>query len=287
MTLTTPTFDPLGLWLSPLSSLINHSCTPNAVVVYAGATLALRSLAFIPTGTELSISYIDNTDPTSRRQSEVQNRYFFTCTCPSCKANSTEGLPDPAPDPAFETLSARAVELQNDAANKAPEEAASLLKTALSLFASHPPCRQPYPTILHTAFLNSIATQSWPRALSYAVRAYFHIDPVRYPSVWHPVRVVREWVLLRCIVQIAALVSERNASVEILGTFRIDWQVVAIGLAREVQGGVQWSHGLDNPFAGEVRAFVEGLGIKGRNVDGKVLEEVWQRLRKVANADFF
>lgn len=197
----------------------------------------------------------------------------------------TDGMPDPAPDPAFEALSVRAIELQNDASTKPPEEAAPVLKTALSLFASHPPWRQPYPTILHTAFLNSIATQSWPRALNYALRAYFHIDPVRYPFVWHPLRVVRNWVLLRCVVQIATLLGEGDASVKVLQRVRVDWQIVAMGFAREVQGGVQLSHGLDSPFAGEVKAFVEDLGFERMDFDGEVLEEVWRRLRKVADAD--
>ncbi len=85
--------------------------------------------------------------------------------------------------------------------------------------------------------------------------------------------------------QIATLLGEGDASVKVLERFGVDWQVVAMGFAREVQGGVQLSHGLDSPFAGEVEAFVEGLGFEGRDVDGEVLEEVWRRLRKVADAD--
>jgi len=87
------------------------------------------------------------------------------------------------------------------------------------------------------------------------------------------------------VVQIAALVSEGDASVKILEKFRVDWQVVAIGLTREVQSGLRLSHGTGSPFAGEVKAFEEGLGIGGRDVDGEVLEEVWGSLRKLADAD--
>lgn len=57
-TLTTPTLDPLGLCLAPHSALLNHSCTPNTVIIFSGSTLTLRSLAAIPAKSELSISYM-------------------------------------------------------------------------------------------------------------------------------------------------------------------------------------------------------------------------------------
>lgn len=72
----------------------------------------------------------------------------------------------------------------------------------------------------------------------------------------------------------------------VLEEFRIDWQGVAIGLAREVQSGVQLSHGVGSPFAAEVQAFLEGLGIDGKDIDAELLEEMWGRLKKVADADF-
>lgn len=72
----------------------------------------------------------------------------------------------------------------------------------------------------------------------------------------------------------------------VLEEFRIDWQGVAIGLAREVQSGVQLSHGVGSPFAAEVKAFLEGLGIDGKDIDAELLEEMWGRLKKVADADF-
>jgi len=285
LTLTTPTFDPLGLCISPFSSLMNHSCTPNAVIVYSGPILTLRSLSPIPASTELTISYIDTTSPTATRLTELQTRYFFTCKCPSCSTRSTNNLPDPSPDTAFEAISVRAIELQNEAASKSPDQAAQLLKTSLSLFAPYPPYRQPHPTILHTAFLNAITTHSFPRALSYALRAYFHIDPIRYPLPWHPLRVVRKWVLLRCVVQIAGLIGEGDGSVKVLERFGVDWQAVAIGLMREVSDGVDLSHGEGNAFKEEVRGFGEGVGIGGREVEGGLVGEMWGRLRRVADAE--
>lgn len=37
-TITAPTLDPLGACVSPAVALINHSCDPNAVIVFPRAT---------------------------------------------------------------------------------------------------------------------------------------------------------------------------------------------------------------------------------------------------------
>ena len=282
-TLTTPSLDPLGLCLSPHSALLNHSCTPNAAIIFSGSTLTLRSLAAIPAKSELSISYIDTTNPTSARQSELRSRYFFNCSCSSCGAGITNGLPDPRPDHNFDVIEARAVGLQAEASTLPPDRAAAMLKSALGLLGQYPPHRQPNPSILHTAFLNAIATQSWATALSYALKSYFFIDPFHHRLSWHPVRVVRKWVLLRLVTQIAGLVSEGDGSVKGLEKFGIDWQIVAMGIFREVSDGVSHSHGSDSPFTAEVKAFGEGAGLGREKLENGLLEAEWAKLRRVAD----
>ena len=70
-----------------------------------------------------------------------------------------------------------------------------------------------------------------------------------------------------------------------LERFGVDWQAVGIGLYGEVEDGVRLSHGEGNAFAVEVREFGEGLGIKGRVVERKLLEEMWRVLRRIADAE--
>ncbi|MCJ1449797.1 hypothetical protein MMC28_000125 [Mycoblastus sanguinarius] len=282
-TLTTPTFDPLGLCLSPQSALLNHSCIPNAIIIFSGPMLILRSVAPIAVNTELLISYIDTTNSSSTRRAELQDRYFFTCTCEACSSNTANGFPDSGQDKVFQKIEARAIAMQAEAAKLPAENAAHVLKSALDVLQPYPPHRQPYPSILHTVFLNAITSQSWPTALNYTLKAYFFIDPVHHPLNWHPVRIVRKWVLLRLVVQIAGLVSENDDSVKAMENFGIDWQIVAVGLYREIADGVIFSHGRESPFADQVKALGEGTGIVGASVGRKRVTEEWGTLRKVAD----
>lgn len=195
----------------------------------------------------------------------------------------TNCMPDPPSDTSFKALEVRAVEFQTQASSLSPDRAAPLLKEALALFKSYPPHRQPQAAILQTAFLNAIACQAWPLALTYALKAYFDIDPVHYQPDWHPVRVVRKWVLLRLVVQIVQLASEGDGSVKALNRFEVDWQVVAVGLLGEVGEGVKLSHGEDSKFKTEVETFANGLGLSGMQVGIEVVRKEKEKLRRVAD----
>jgi SET and MYND domain-containing protein len=54
-------FETVGMALDPLASLMNHSCDPNAVYLFEGTTIRVRSLKPISPGQEIFISYTDNT----------------------------------------------------------------------------------------------------------------------------------------------------------------------------------------------------------------------------------
>ena len=226
--------------------------------------------------------YSDTTNPTSARQSELRNRYFFSCSCSSCSADFTNGLPDPCQDPGFAAAEALAVRLHVEASVLPPERASVLLQDALDSLDPYPPHRQPKPSILHTAFLNAIANQSWAIALSFALEAYFYVDPLLYRLSWHPVRVVRKWVLLRLVIQIAGLVSDGGGSIQALEKFCVQWQVVAMGIFQEVSNAISFSHGNNSPFAAEVKVFGEAAGIGRERVSNQLVEEEWVKLRKIA-----
>ncbi|KAF8122536.1 hypothetical protein EV363DRAFT_1436578 [Boletus edulis] len=95
--LTSPSLTPIGAIVSPLAALANHSCLPNAIVVFprGGKTrmkepvmdvIALRDIA---AGEEVLITYIDTTLPKAQRRQVLTETYNFTCQCPLCKQSAT------------------------------------------------------------------------------------------------------------------------------------------------------------------------------------------------------
>lgn len=91
-TLTSPSLAPVGMSVSPLLALANHSCEPNAIAVFpkGGRDIYLVALNDIPPGEEILTSYIDTSTPYHHRQSELLSRYHFVCHCSLCqKSEST------------------------------------------------------------------------------------------------------------------------------------------------------------------------------------------------------
>ncbi|KAK2659624.1 hypothetical protein Ddye_006157 [Dipteronia dyeriana] len=75
---------PLGTGLYPVISIINHSCLPNAVLVFEGRFAVARAVQHIPKGGEVLISYIETAGSTMTRLKALKQQYLFTCTCPRC-----------------------------------------------------------------------------------------------------------------------------------------------------------------------------------------------------------
>lgn len=89
-TLTDAQLDPIGAAVNPTVALLNHSCAPNAVVVFPSATNNVRcsmevvALRDIAEGEPVYTSYVDLAAPVSVRQQTLQERYYFSCECPLC-----------------------------------------------------------------------------------------------------------------------------------------------------------------------------------------------------------
>ncbi|KAF7052231.1 hypothetical protein CFC21_060353 [Triticum aestivum] len=88
-TICDPELRPLGTGLFPAISIINHSCVPNAVLLFEGRTAYVRALQPLSSNTEVSISYIETAATTLKRHNDLK-QYFFTCTCPRCIKDSEE-----------------------------------------------------------------------------------------------------------------------------------------------------------------------------------------------------
>ncbi|RYO88543.1 hypothetical protein DL764_008709 [Monosporascus ibericus] len=78
----------LGIGFDPFLCNANHSCEPNATLVFNQPQTLLRALKPIKKGEEVLMRYVDPTNPFSVRQADLRERYYFSCQCPKCKKGS-------------------------------------------------------------------------------------------------------------------------------------------------------------------------------------------------------
>ncbi|KAJ6634633.1 Histone-lysine N-methyltransferase SMYD3 [Pseudolycoriella hygida] len=73
-------------------SIIDHSCTPNAVATFERTTIFIHVTEDLPNleWSKIFISYVDLLSATEDRRSELQNNYFFFCDCSRCSNNAND-----------------------------------------------------------------------------------------------------------------------------------------------------------------------------------------------------
>ncbi|KAH9426983.1 hypothetical protein DERP_011652 [Dermatophagoides pteronyssinus] len=76
-----------GVYLA--ESKLNHSCLPNAIIIYDGYRIAIEALESIKSGDEISISYLDLKYPKNIRQKELFRYYYFVCKCQRCEKSDS------------------------------------------------------------------------------------------------------------------------------------------------------------------------------------------------------
>ncbi|KAG0228498.1 hypothetical protein BGW42_002122 [Actinomortierella wolfii] len=74
----------------PIGALFNHSCRPNAIVMYEGQVQIVIALEDIPVGQEVCTSYVDNGVQRAERRSLLLEKYYFDCQCPRCVSSASE-----------------------------------------------------------------------------------------------------------------------------------------------------------------------------------------------------
>ncbi|XP_014487505.1 PREDICTED: histone-lysine N-methyltransferase ASHR1 isoform X4 [Dinoponera quadriceps] len=75
----------VGIYLG--ASVMDHSCKPNAVAVFEGTTIIVRTLVDLPflDWSQIRISYVDLLNSNKDRQGELHHSYYFCCNCEKCK----------------------------------------------------------------------------------------------------------------------------------------------------------------------------------------------------------
>ena len=297
LTLVTPTFDPVGICIDPLVCSANHSCDPNAVVVFDGPCLSFRTLKRIGKDEEIFIAYIDISDPYAVRQQALRTRYHFECRCRKCENSPTlredhledahKALPD---SPPLQTAEQRAWELLEEGKkHEEPVDAIECLLLARQSLESTKrwtPIRQPNPSILQQLFVKQLSIgSSRLDALRSGFSIYFLTDPFLFPQPFNPVRVVHNFTLAMLVLYLSG--KQEDKQVLRLQKIGIDLGIVLYGLLQEVLNNVSKSHGANSRFSKMVQRRCEEVftdmsrGTHGKPSEARDrLEEQWALLRR-------
>ena len=221
-TLTDTVLEPLGIAFDPMAAMLNHSCDPNCIIRFDTdpfdptlrntsvadpilGSISVDLLRPIKDGEELTISYIDNTFPLSKRQADLSSRYFFTCSCSRCSRVTNTPF-----DKLLKlSLSSMAAQTEANAVkvlNAAISEPSALqlmipiLKdtlTHLSQDSTFPVHRYPYAQLRHQLVLALIDSGAWYEAMLQSGILVYRIDPILYAEPHHPIRMVNKWRFFR------------------------------------------------------------------------------------------
>lgn len=322
LTLVTPLFDPLGLAIDPIACSANHSCSPNAVVVFSGPRISIRALVPIGKDEEVFISYIDATNPFAIRQAELKHRYHFTCACAQCLrgSNTPQDLFSKPANQLDERWSSLADEARQKQAadpqryapyqlgDSLPEQRlAGLQGEAFDLLAEAQRCndifivtkamalcndtkmwplvRQPQPALHQQSFLVNLSAGRYGLSFEDSLKLYYFIDPLLYPQEWHPVRVANKW---RFAMLAQYLSSEHNDTIaQMIAQSGLYFEVVFLSLLKEVRKLLPKSHGMDGQFGQFVamvwQSFLKLDDAKRASLESRVTE---QMARMKLMADF-
>ncbi|KAH9873928.1 hypothetical protein IAQ61_004555 [Plenodomus lingam] len=291
LTLITPTLDPLGIVLDSTLGHINHSCDPNAYIMMDGAETSIRTLRPIKKGEEVYISYIDTTNPFSRRQSELKARWFFVCKCTKCQKGATldednwaiepENLPNEmdhaadaiitrealAQDPSnyvgdskeeikIAALQGKAfAEYERAQQLQSPEAAVQAIQDVMQFCQQSklwPLHRQPYAALRDDLIVNLLSMGKFTEAWAQCAKRYRYILPKLYPIPFHPVRVVQTW-------QMAMLAAYLASLKEGVGAPEANMGLIAMMLVKQVLDAARFSHGAESAFTRSVRLKAEEM----------------------------
>ncbi|KAK6338245.1 hypothetical protein TWF730_002317 [Orbilia blumenaviensis] len=266
----TQTFDPVGLCLAYQGAMFNHSCDPNAIMVFDGRQFSIRSLKELPKDTEITISYIDNLMARKERRAELKSRYFFDCFCSLCSSGAqplessrchkcsepvvanTVTCPncgEPVPDDELSTAIALATSITLQRSRKDADKSIDrTLKSLQSLYSTKllPPTYPPIPQLHQDLATSYIDAGNWKSAFLHLLTLFVKVYPAVYVTSYHPVRVVRTFTLAMVLIQVAVDQPEGFGD-------KIDLTKVLYGLLTEVCGNVEKSHGGQSSFAEVVK----------------------------------
>lgn len=273
LTLESPLLDPLGVCLDPSVCTINHSCSPNAFVVFDGPRVSVRVLTAIRADEEIFISYIDTSAIYEQRQSDLQSKYRFICHCTKCLAESSTSASIPG-----QMSDQMRAHSRLTASRKAfdAQEKVALLNQALGLCTRHtdwPEHSWPLPSIRQA--IADVCRQPglWYHGFKQCMKLYLQVFPDLYPQEHHPDRVVATWTFAKLALH---LVSEPEVikATRDLTARGFSMSLVSWGLVRKVEQNVDKSHGSESGFARIVKHNYKDATTSITQMDSRLAEQL-------------
>ncbi|KAI3343773.1 hypothetical protein F4824DRAFT_20673 [Ustulina deusta] len=309
---------PLGIGFDPLICSANHSCDPNASLVFNQPRHEIRALRKIKAGEEILINYIEVTNPFSVRQAELKQNYFFTCQCTKCEKGVNleadrflerpEDLGSEYRKLADKLISRHESELSRFLApgtdDEAQRRAAAMEAEAYAVMENEGAhidetkeaiqmcigskmwhwTRQPVPQLcrrLSTQYLQSGVIYE---AFRIGVKLHLEILPALYPQGFHPDRLINAWAVSTLINVLCGPAHQELYQELTQGGLQL--RIIYFGFLFYIREHTPRMFGSDTPF-GKVtentyKQIMEGVSIPEAEIKEKI-QAAWPSLAALAN----
>ncbi|RYP93243.1 hypothetical protein DL770_000618 [Monosporascus sp. CRB-9-2] len=309
----------LGIGFDPFLCNANHSCEPNAILVFNQPQTLLRALKPIKKGEEVLMRYVEETNPFSVRQADLRERYYFSCQCPKCTKGSkfqedafakrpeelsaeyckiADGLITrheanlhkffvPAND---ETAQRRMAALQAEAfsVSRRPtgyadeEEVKAALKMCINS-GMWTWTRQPIPELCRQLFGLYIASGNPYRAFRLGLKRHFEITPKLHSQPFYPRRLIDLWAMSTVTNVLCGPMHQ--AIYDEFAQSGVDLRTVYFGFLLDLRDNLPKMYGMESPFGRVVEQTYAQLMANIDISDAKIRElvkEVWPALEIIA-----
>ncbi|KAI1743919.1 SET domain-containing protein [Xylaria scruposa] len=287
----------LGIGFDPLICSANHSCDPNASLVFNQPGQEIRALRAIKPGEEIFIRYIEVTNPFSVRQAELQERYFFTCQCTKCQKGvslEADQFLKPPEDLESDLVggsdSKRVAAIQSEAYAVLENKQATIdeVKTAIKMCIDSilwPWTRQPVPQLCCRLFALYLESGSIYMAFLMGIKLHFEILPPLYPQEFYQDRLINAWTV-STVINVLCGPAHQTLQEE-MAQRGLELRVVYLGFLFYLHEHTPQMFGPKTPFGKVVQSTYEqimaGISIPEADIKSKI-SVAWPAVETLAKS---
>ncbi|KAI8952396.1 hypothetical protein F4801DRAFT_229674 [Xylaria longipes] len=309
---------PLGIGFDPLICSANHSCDPNACLIFNQPGHEIRALRPIKAGEEVFIKYVEVTNPFSVRQAELKENYLFTCRCTKCQkgvgleadqflkrpedlGSEFHKVADTFVSRHESRLSKylvagsdvkaqrRVAAMQAEAYAVLENEKATVdqVKEAIQMCIGSKLwrwTRQPVPRLCHRLFTLYLESGSIYQTFRMGVKLHFEILPALHPQEFDPDRLINAWVVSTVINVLCGPAHE--ALFQELAQGGVELRLDYFGFLFYVHDNVSRMFGPNSPFGKVIQNTYEqimaGISIPEADLREKI-KNTWPSLEALAH----